>query len=61
MSAQTKPEPYASINEAADALGVSRDTVVRMVARHELDAERIAGRTVIIRASLERALAGRPQ
>ena len=59
MSTQT--DLYVSINDAADALGVHRDTVLRMVARHELESAQIAGRTVILRASLDRALATRPQ
>jgi len=57
----TQTELYVSINEAAAALDVHRDTVLRMVARHELESAQIAGRTVILRTSLDRALAARPQ
>ena len=60
-TAKSEPAPYVSVNETAAALGVHRDTVLRMVARHELESEQIAGRTVIVRASLDRALAARPQ
>lgn len=49
MSTTTPPRSlsgWATMNQAAAALGVSRDTIRRMIARGELYAERIGPRLV---------------
>jgi len=42
-----RPTEYASVTEAAKALAVSRVTIYKWIANRRLDAEEIAGRTVI--------------
>mgnify|MGYP001392865829 CR=1 FL=1 len=54
MSTSTPPRSlsgWATMNQAAAALGVSRDTIRRMIARGEIYAERIGPR--LVRVDLE--------
>jgi excisionase family DNA binding protein len=50
-------DPWMSVREAARQLGIAPPTVLTRVIRGELEAQSTAGRTVISRASVERALA----
>lgn len=54
-----KPHPLMNQSAAARLIGVSRPTVVAMIARKELDAEVHAGLLLVTRASAEKAKAAR--
>ncbi len=41
------------INEAADAIGVSRSTIYELIHRGELELGKVAGRSVILAENLE--------
>lgn len=49
-----KTDPFITISEAAAILGISRPTVEKRIAERELSGEKIAGRLVVRRASVER-------
>lgn len=51
----TDPDLYVSVPRAATILKCHRNTVYNRVANGELTAERIAGRLVIVRASLPKS------
>lgn len=51
-------KPLYSINEAKDLLGVSDETVRRMINAKELDAVKVRGQWRIRRESLEKYLGG---
>jgi len=53
------PEGWVSLPVASRMLRVSRQTTLTMALRGELDAQHIAGRTVISRDSIEKALAAK--
>lgn len=63
MSAVRKAEPaevsdpWLSLNQASIALGETRTAVLQRIARGELGHQIVAGRTVVSRESVERALA----
>lgn len=46
-------DPYLTLTEAAERLGISRQTVERRIAAGELSGRRIAGRLVVRRTSVE--------
>lgn len=59
LKTQTSPPTLAyGIRDTAQMLGVSRDTVIRMLARGELEKRHAGKRVVIPRASVDRFLAG---
>ena len=43
---------YVSVAEACTILGKTRPTIIAMIARKELRAEHVAGRFLVVRASL---------
>lgn len=47
---------WVSLVEASKMLGLSRQTVLTLAVKGELEAQHIAGRTVVSRKSVERAL-----
>lgn len=49
-------DPWLSLPQAARALGVSRQTVLLRASRGELDSLSAAGRVLVARASVERAI-----
>lgn len=58
VPARKKPKTedrWMSLVEAARVLGASRQTILARAVKGELDAEHIAGRTVVSRESVERA------
>ena len=44
-----KPKPFVTVNEAAEILGVSRDTIVRRIKDGTIDGDEEGGRWVIFR------------
>ena len=52
-----KDDPYITVKEAAERLGIARSTVHQRVAERKLRGEVVAGRLVILRASVETYLA----
>jgi hypothetical protein len=52
-------DPWMSLKEAAKALGMARQTVLTLALKGEVEAQHIAGRTVVTRESVERLLATR--
>lgn len=55
---ETEPlDPWMSLGDAAEALGLSRQTVLTRVVAGELTAKHIAGRTVVSRDSVKKSLA----
>lgn len=54
---QRVDDRWMSLVEAARVLGASRQTILARAIKGDLEAEHIAGRTVISRASVERAVA----
>lgn len=51
-------DPYLTVSDAAATLGETRYTVLHMCVRGELESRQIAGRTVIVRESVDRARKG---
>jgi hypothetical protein len=51
-------DPWMSLVEAAKALGETRQTVLTRAIKGEVEAKHIAGRTVVSRESVARALKG---
>ncbi len=51
------PEVYVSVTRAATIVGVSRQTIHARITRGEIQTENIAGRRVVVRASLDKAAA----
>lgn len=54
--ARPATDPWMSLLKAAKLLGQSRQTVLTRVAKGEVEAMHIAGRTVVSRASVEKLL-----
>ena len=52
----TDPELYVSVPRAARILNVTRNTVYNWLAQGTLKSERIAGRLVVVKASLSAGL-----
>lgn len=52
-------DKWMSLVEAARTLGESRQTVLMRAVKGDLEAEHIAGRTVVSRRSIERLIAAR--
>lgn len=53
---KTDPNPWLSLPEAARQLGESRLAVLTRAVKGEVDAQHIAGRTVVSQASVQRLL-----
>lgn len=58
MSARERDRAALSTQEFATRLGVSKDTVIRAIARKEIRAVKFGRRVLIPAAELERALRG---
>ena len=57
MAIEATPDIRLSINQVADELGCSPDTVRRMIARRELPAVRVGKRLIRVRrVDIERAM-----
>lgn len=54
--AETRVDPWMSVREAARQLKMSPPAVLTRVIQGHLEAQTVAGRTFISRASVERAL-----
>lgn len=54
----TAVDPWITVREAARQLGVSPQAVLTRVIHGKLEAQTVASRTFISRASVEKALAG---
>jgi excisionase family DNA binding protein len=54
---QKGDDRWMSLVEAARTLAVSRQTILARAVKGELEAEHVAGRTVVSRESVERAVA----
>ena len=54
---KTERSPWLSLPEAARQLGESRLAVLTRAVKGEVDAQHIAGRTVVSQASVQRILA----
>lgn len=51
---KVKPaDPYITVKEAAERLGVARSTIYQRLAENKLRSKTIAGRIVVVRASVE--------
>jgi len=53
------PDEWISLPEAARLLGESRHTVLNRSVKGEVEAQFIAGRTIVLRESIQRVLAAR--
>lgn len=51
-------EDWLTLNQAADMLGIHRQTLLNRCAAREFETQRIANYTFVSRASVERALQG---
>lgn len=55
----SETDPWMSVVQAAKALSLSRQTIYQHCLQKKLQSKTVAGRVVVSRASVERALAGR--
>jgi excisionase family DNA binding protein len=56
--AQPPADPWMTVREASRALGIAPPTVLNRVIQGQLEAQTVAGRTFISRASVDRAVNG---
>lgn len=58
---QSKPKPLAvNVSNAADMLGLSKSTIYRLLANHDLKAKKAGDTTLVLMASIDAYLAELP-